>query len=941
MIQRDKPALLTDPSSMIGFVNALELVKQKLGKPYVDLEFLLHALHEILLENGEQEIAEKIPWINQSKTFAVDDFTEKHVQLYSLIFHLINMIEINGEVQRRRKIEDEGNVDSIAGLWADNLSRLKKQGLTELQIAQLLPDTRIEPVLTAHPTEAKRATILELHRELYLLIVQRENRMYTHIEQEEIRHEIKLALYRIWKTGEIFTEKPDVSSELRNVLHYLTNVFPEVLPIVDRRLRQAWQNLGFDPKLIQSAASKPKMSFGNWVGGDRDGHPFVTDKVTLETLETLRLHAFIVISRKLSTLVKQLSFACTYKECHWKMRERIDSMLVELGSDGQEAFHRNEGEVFRQFLSLIIAKLPIDSHRGHATALNEHAGCYRFANELMTDLELLHFALTDYGARSIAQQDITDTIRLVETFGFHLAKLDIRQNSQFHEKALAQLMESCSIDTTKYLFGDSQEKLKFINKELKSVRPFTHPSMELPENAQAVLSCYKVLSQHIDNYGSAALGSLIVSMTRNVADLLSVYLLARESGLLVKSPKGPICLLPVVPLFETIEDLDRSAQILDEFLSHPITKRSLAWQSKRNNEKSVVQQVMVGYSDSNKDGGILASQWNLYKAQARLIEIGEKHGVKIRFFHGKGGSISRGAGPIHYFLRSLPHNSVSGDIRITEQGETISQKYANKVNAAYNLELLQASAVYRTISDRYKEKKPFEHFNMMERLATESKKQYLNLVNGEGFIEFFKNSTPIDVIESSKIGSRPSRRTGGASIQDLRAIPWVFSWNQSRFNMTSWYGVGSTLKKLRQEKPADYAKFKKAMAHDDFIRYVFTNVDTSLAATDDNIMQDYASLVPDEALRNKYMDLFINELETSRSILQEILEEPIETRRVQHYYSNLLRASILNHLHMKQVTLLRQWRLEKADSSSEKSAAILVNLLITINAIAGALRNTG
>ncbi len=941
MIQRDTPVGHTDSFSKIGLVNALEQIKLKLGKPYTDLEFLLHALREILLENGEKEIAEKIPWINQPDPFVVDDFTEKHVQLYSLIFHLINMIEINGEVQRRRKKEEEGNVDSIAGLWVDNLSRLKKQGLTDMQIARLLPEIRVEPVLTAHPTEAKRATILELHRELYLLIVQRENRMYTHIEQEEIRNEIKLALYRIWKTGEIFMEKPDVSSELRNVLHYLTNVFPEVLPIVDRRLRQAWQNLGFDPKLIQSAAHKPKMSFGNWVGGDRDGHPFVTDIVTRETLETLRLHAFIVINRKLVALVKQLSFACTYKECHWKMRERIDGILVELGPGGQEAFHRNDGEVFRQFLNLIISKLPIDSHRGHATALHEFAGCYRFADELMMDLELLHFSLTEYGACSIAHQDITDTIRLVETFGFHLAKLDVRQNSQFHEKALAQLMESCSLDTNKYLYGDSQEKLKFINKELKSVRPFSHPSMELPENAQAVLSCYKVLVHHIENYGSAGLGSLIVSMTRNVSDLLTVYILARESGLLVKSPKGPTCVLPVVPLFETIDDLDRSAQILDEFLSHPITKRSLVWQAKQNNEKAVVQQVMVGYSDSNKDGGILASQWNLYKAQARLIEVGEKHGVTIRFFHGKGGSISRGAGPVHYFLRSLPHNSVSGDIRITEQGETISQKYANKVNAAYNLELLLASAVYRTVSDKYQEKKPFEHFSMMERLAEESKKQYLNLVNGAGFIEFFKNSTPIDVIESSKIGSRPSRRTGGASIHDLRAIPWVFSWNQSRFNMTSWYGVGSTLEKLRKEKPAEFAKFKKAMTHDDFIRYVFTNVDTSLAATDENIMREYASLVPDEVLRKKYMDLFINELDTTRSILEEILGESIESRRVQHYYSNLLRASILNHLHMKQVTLLRQWRSEKADSSSGKSAGILVNLLITINAIAGALRNTG
>ncbi len=922
-------------------LNKLELVKNKVGKTYDDLEFLLHALREVLSENGEADLAAQIPWINKTETFDPEKFTEKHIQLYSLIFQLINMVEINGEVQGRRKKDDEGKGDSITGSWLSNLSTLKKQGITDKKIAKLLPEIRVEPVLTAHPTEAKRETILEHHRELYLLLVQRENKMYTKKEQIEIRNEIKLALYRIWKTGEIFTEKPDVPSELRNVLHYLTNVFPEVLPVVDKRFKQAWLDAGFNPEYIKKAKNWPKISFGNWVGGDRDGHPFVTDVVTRQTLEALRLHALIVINQKLTQLVKHISFAFTYKECHWKMRERIDKMLEDLGPNGASAIERNKGEVFRQFINLIMAKLPIDTKRGYATELSESPGSYIFAEELLDDLELLQNALLEYGAKTVAYNDVNEAIRLVDTFGFYLANLDIRQNSQFYENALLQLLEASSLDSKKYLESNEAQRLKFINNELKSTRPFTHPSMKLGDNAEAVLGCYRVLSDHFRNYGSKGIGSLIVSMTRNLNDLLTVYLMAREAGLILKSNDKIVCPLPIVPLFETIDDLEHSPKILDEFLSHPLTKNSLEYLSQSHPQKKKVQQVMVGYSDSNKDGGILASQWNLYKAQTRLIEVGEKHGVQIRFFHGKGGSISRGAGPVHYFIKSLPDNSVSGDIRITEQGETISQKYANKINAAYNIELLIASATGRTISDKFKKKEAFTYFDLMEYLGSESKNQYQKLVKGDSFINFFKVATPIDAIESSKIGSRPARRTGSNSLQDLRAIPWVFSWNQSRFNMTSWYGIGSTINKLKKENPKDFDRLKNAMAHDDFIRYVFTNVDTSLAATDVEIMKKYANLVKDKKLQKKYYGTFENELTETRNIMLALLERTFEERRTQHYYSNVLRSSILTNLHLKQVNLLDQWRNEKAASNMKDADATLMVLLMTINAIAGALRNTG
>jgi phosphoenolpyruvate carboxylase len=932
---------MKNPASPTAATNPLDRVERELGKPYEDLRFLLEALREVLIENGEAEVAEQIPWIAAPAGVDPEHFTRRHIQLYSIVFQLMNMVEVNGAVQNRRKTEDSQSLASVNGLWARNLQMLVEQGISGEQIARILPEIRVEPVLTAHPTEAKRSTVLEHHRELYLLLVKRENKMYTAKEQEENRGEIKLALYRLWKTGEIFTEKPDVSSELRNILHYLTNVFPDVVTVLDRRLKQAWKELGLDPELIRDTSKFPRLSFGNWVGGDRDGHPLVTPEVTRDTLRALRLNALVVINRKLTELVRHLSFAYTYKECNWRMRERMDQMVKELGERGPEALNRNKGEVFRQFVNLMIAKLPIDTRRGHATSLREHPGCYVQAQELLNDLLLLQDGLVHYGARSIAYEDVLSAIRLVEIFRFHLARLDVRQNSSFHDLAISEFMEAASLDGKGYLGWEEDRRLSFINEELKSNRPFTHPNMDLGAHAKAVLGCYQVLGQHIAAYGTRGIGALIVSMTRSLSDLLAVYLLCREAGLMKSTPDGLVCLLPVVPLFETIQDLEAAPGILDAFLSHPFTRRSLQYIKRANGDRLPMQQVMVGYSDSNKDGGIIASQWHLYKAQAGMVEIGEKHGVKIRFFHGKGGSISRGAGPSHYFISALPHSSANGDLRLTEQGETISQKYANKINAAYNLELLLASLCSKSLIDRFKPRTAHPLSGVLDYLAETGRNHYAQLLRGEGFMEFFRSATPIDAIESSKIGSRPSRRTGAAELQDLRAIPWVFGWGQSRFNMTSWYGIGSTLDTLRNEKPEMFAELKKAIKTDALVRYVFTNIDTSLAATDEGIMKEYASLVEDEKLRNRYLKKFLDELALTRNTMQLLLGEGIEKRRPQHYFSNILRASILNDLHRKQIALLRQWRTEKRMQETEKAEESLVSLLMTINAIAGALRNTG
>jgi phosphoenolpyruvate carboxylase len=921
-------------------IELLRTVQQEIPKPYNDLEFLLQALKDVLAENDDQELSKMIPLVNEVDYLTIDDFDHVHLQLFSIVFQLLNIVEINFAVQSRRKQEND-DFCSVNGLFGHHLQRLKSLGYKEDDIAEELIRVRIEPVLTAHPTEAKRATVLEHHRRIYLLMVQRENTMFSDKEQENIRENIKLGLYRLWKTGEIFVEKPDVSSELRNVIHYFTNVFPEIIPVIDRRLLQAWKHVGFDEKTLYQKTAFPRIRFGDWVGGDRDGHPFVTAEITRNTLHQLRLNAFVVLRRKLVNLVKELSFALEINNSPAKMKERMEEMLGELGERGEQAMNRNKSEAFRQFVGLMITKLPLETARGHATSLFEHPGSYIESNELIDDLRLLRRSLSSYGAKTIADNDAVSAIRVVATFGFHLASLDIRQNSSFHDNAIKELMNHSGMDGTQFLESGEEWRVNYINEELQSLRPYTHPETPLDQHAKAVIEVYEVVNEHIKKFGVHGIGSFIVSMTRSLSDLLSVYLLKREAGILRLVDGEIVSPIAVVPLLETIEDLESGPEILDQWLSHPFTIRSLKYIQELRNDPYPVQQVMIGYSDSNKDGGIFSSQWGLYKAQSRLTEVGRKHGVTIRYFHGKGGSISRGAGPTHYFIDALPHSSLQGDIRLTEQGETIERKYAHKVNAAYNLELLLASTLAKTLSDRLTAVKDHPLHDTLTWMADTSKAWYSKMLHEENFMMFFRQATPIDAIESSRIGSRPSRRTGAQSLSDLRAIPWVFSWSQCRYNITSWYGVGHTLEKLKTEKKEAYKDFKKAIKTDPFIRYVLTNIDTSLAATDEQIMELYAGLVVDEGVRAKFKDIYLTELHLTRQNLSELLERSFEERRSQHYHSTLLRDALMMPLHQKQVKLLREWRSLKEKEKLEEADRVLLSLLLNVNAIASAMGYTG
>ena len=896
-----------------------------------DLEFLMECFREVLLEHGDKELAHQLPWSTKASQIEEARHTRRRAQSYSIAFQLLSMVEENTAVQMRRQIERDGKLEEVSGLWQQNLSRLKARGLSGEQIVQTLKEVHVEPVLTAHPTEAKRATVLEHHRRIYVLLAQRENSVWTPSEQHEIREQIKTELERLWRTGEIYLEKPDVASERRNIIHYLYNVFPDALPELDRRLRVAWEELELDPELLKDPSNLPKLSFGNWVGGDRDGHPLVTSDVTLDTLFELRNHALDLHRRRLTELTQRLSLSDMLQEPPQKLLERIREVADAFGAVGQQAVDRNHDEPWRQFVNLMIVRLPEEDEVNISGEQN-----YVKSAELLDDLVFLREQLLAVDAVRIAEKDLDPVIRTVQTFGFHLAALDIRQNSAFHDKAVAQLMNAAGMDGDAFLEWNESERLAFLNKELATPRPLTHPDMKLGAEADAVLSCYQVVTDFIKQFGANGIGSLIISMTRSLSDLLVVYLLARETGLTMQSDEGLVCRLPVVPLFETIDDLHNAPGILGDFLEHPLTKRSHAYLKKEHGLDRPVQQVMVGYSDSNKDGGIFSSLWNLYQSQSELTKVALDHGVRIRFFHGRGGTISRGAGPTHRFINGLPHSSLGGDLRLTEQGETIAQKYANRLNAAYNLELLQASTAGASARHRHTENEPHPLESDMSQLAEESRKTYQKLLHTDGFITFFRQATPIDAIEASRIGSRPARRTGKQTISDLRAIPWVFSWSQARFYLSGWFGAGTALEQLRANNPDVFEQVREQNFEWSPLHYIISNIATSLATANPEIMAAYADMVADQDLRNRMMDQVTAEYKRTEAMLELIYSGPLAEQRpnVQQFLE--LRKQGLQSLHYQQIELLKRWR--EGGKSDDKT---LSKLLLTVNAIANGLRTTG
>ena len=899
-----------------------------------DLDFMMTCFVEVLEQLDHKDLAGTLPWMGKRKLRGVQLFSYRGVQAYSIAFQLLNMVEENASAQSKRLREDKHGLASDPGSWGRALRSLVDAGLTDKQIAKRLNRMRVEPVLTAHPTEAKRATVLEIHREIYKLLVRRENNMWTAAEQRAIREEIKVALERLWRTGEFYHQKPDVQSELRNINYFLSKVFPDAVVSMDLRLRQAWEEAGFDPARVEHPDSLPQIVLGTWVGGDRDGHPLVTAEVTTRALNLFRSTAIAICNERLETLGQRLSLGDHLQEPPAVFIRQVEKHAAAHGEAGEAALRRNVGETWRQYVNLIHLRLP-----NPVGALGH--GQHRTPEGVIADLLFLRETLIEVGAGRIARAELDPLLRFLRTFGFHMAVLDIRQNSAFHDKAIGQLLAATGQDDANFAHWDESRRLGFLDSELRSTRPFMREQASIGPEADAVVACHRALATHIDHYGAAGLGSLIVSMTRSVSDLLSVYLLAREAGLTAGGSDDAYCLLPVVPLFETIGDLERSTAIMEAFLSHPMTQRTLKARRDAGLTDGLTQQVMIGYSDSNKDGGILASLWNLYRAQQNLAAVGQKHGVRIVFFHGRGGTISRGAGPTHRFIDALPQGSIQGEMRVTEQGESITQKYANHITAVNNLELLTAGVTQNTLLHDVAVRSEAAQAKVMDRLAEFSREAYQDLIRTPRFIEFFRQATPIDVIEASRIGSRPSRRTGAASLEDLRAIPWVFAWSQARFYLSGWYGVGSALARLKEEDPKGFEVIRKN--YDDWppLRYMLKNASTSVLASNRSMMKLYGGLVTDKKLRSLFLNRILAEHNLARKMLDELSGSKLSEGRPRLRKVIALRESAIDLLHEQQVALLKDWRKKVADGDRKEADALLPQMLLSLNAIAAGLQATG
>lgn len=890
-----------------------------------DMDFLAACFGEVLEEIGDAPLAKLLR--AEAADAPTSGVIDRELQVFSIWFQLLNLVEENAAIQaRRRRVTEIGYLDE-PGLWAHTLRTLRDQGFREEQIADTLRTVSVEVVLTAHPTEAKRPVVLRQHRELFDLLQQRANPIWTDREKRALRGHFKIALERLWRTGEMFLQKPDVESELGHLLDYFSKAFPDALPRVDQRLRDAWSEAGFAPEKLARPGALPSLQFGNWVGGDRDGHPLVTAETTRHTLQKLRQSALALSRAKLTTLMDKMSLLDLLQT----PPAHLQNALAAYESDATKSTEQGRHESWNRFVGQMIRRLPRDRNRP------SRVGSYAAPQAMRDDLLVLRESLLSIQADRLASADVSPVTRNLDVFGFHTAALDIRQNSEFHEHALLELLDAAGLDRAAYAAADEAGKRAFLTEELQVARPLAPQRRELGSHAQAVVDTYRVVAEHIDAHGPSGIGSFIVSMTRDVSDLLVVYVLAREAGLLQQTDTGQACEVPIVPLFETVEDLRNSAAILDTFLAHPVAQASLALQGVAR----PVQQVMLGYSDSNKSGGTLASQWELHQAQKQLAEVARKHDVSVVFFHGRGGTTSRGAGPTHRFLEALPHGSLMGSFRLTEQGETIAQKYGNPVTGAYNLEHLLAGV---TAAKLYHEGRPDEDEALEalgNRLSGYSAEAYQSLLNEPDFIPFWAQATPIDALEQSFIGSRPSRRTGKRSLEDLRAIPWVFSWSQARYYLPGWYGVGGALARLESESPEDFAKVREQLRDWPFMRYVLYNAETSQASANKELMLEYAQLVDDAAIRERIYDIIVAEWDRCETMIDKLFGRPRAERRPRMMKTLAMRDRGLRHLHRRQIALLKEWRSARAAGDDAAAEAMVPSLLLSVNAIASGLRTTG
>ena len=903
-----------------------------LNETYFDRGFqaLEDELHEVTQTLASslplsQASINRLPWISDSQTLEENptDAAEA-AQLASLAFEILNIVEERVAWRFRAIRRAEHGPETIRGLWPGVIARMKAAGLTEDQAIEAFQKVEVEPVLTAHPTEAKRPLVREKHLAIYNRLAEWEDARLDPLREKRVRDSLRAEFESLWHTGEIFVNRPTVSDERRNALYYLREVFPEVVIRLNRSLDVAWEAAGWSLDKLRAAQAYPRICFASWIGGDRDGHPFVTPQVTENTFAEMRFQALRLHRRRIRTSAEALTESRPFVKKSPALEEGITRLVEELGDTGDAIAARNVSERWRCWLYLVREKLE--------RSLRGVKGGYHSNDEYAEDLELARWTLCEAGAKLAAKEWIEPLILLNEVFGFHLARLDIRNNSATHDAALAAILTTAGIvDGENFADWPEEKRVSFLVAELKSRRPLLTVNAQLSEESENVLGYLRVVAEQERQRGSESLGQLIISMTRQVSDLLAMHLFAREAGLANYQEGMWRSRLPVSPLFETGDDLAAAAGILKQYREH------MAGGSE------TIQPAMVGYSDSNKDAGVFTSQWGIHSGQREMAATLAKQGLEPQFFHGRGGTIGRGAGPTQWFLKALPPGCLTGPVRLTEQGEVLPRKYSHEGNAHYHLELLMAGVSEAVAMQGKRSGVPTEFQSTFDTLSENSSKAYRDLLTSEDFITFHRSATPIDALETGVFGSRPARRTGKPSLKDLRAIPWVFSWTQSRFYLPGWFGVGTGLEILQQEDPATYSKLQKSFLEISFLRYVFTNVETSLMSANLDLMNSYGELCEDPALRDRILQTIQDEFQRTRDQVGAFLGADFATRRPRMNKTLSLREQPLRKLHLQQIQLLKDWRAAKRPTTKEngKPDDIFLALQLTVNAISSGLKETG
>ncbi|MDS2766144.1 phosphoenolpyruvate carboxylase [Streptococcus pneumoniae] len=859
---------------------------------------------EKIMQLKELSTQEDYQGLNRLVTSLSNDEMVYISRYFSILPLLINISE---DVDLAYEINHQNNIDQD---YLGKLSTTIKLVAEKENAIEVLEHLNVVPVLTAHPTQVQRKSMLDLTNHIHSLLRKYRDVKLGLINKDKWHNDLRRYIEIIMQTDMIREKKLKVTNEITNAMEYYNSSFLKAVPHLTMEYKRLAQAHGLNLK-----QAKP-ITMGMWIGGDRDGNPFVT----AETLKQSALTQCEVImnyyDKKIYQLYREFSLSTSIVN--------VSKQVREMARQSKDNSIYREKELYRRALFDIQSK--IQATKTYLIEDEEVGTRYGTANDFYKDLIAIRDSLLENKGESLISGDFVELLQAVEIFGFYLASIDMRQDSSVYEACVAELLKSAGIHS-RYSELSEEEKCDLLLKELEEdprILSATHAEKsELLAKELAIFKTARVLK---DKLGDDVIRQTIISHATSLSDMLELAILLKEVGL-VDTERARV---QIVPLFETIEDLDHSEETMRKYLSLSLAKK---WIDSRNN----YQEIMLGYSDSNKDGGYLSSCWTLYKAQQQLTAIGDEFGVKVTFFHGRGGTVGRGGGPTYEAITSQPLKSIKDRIRLTEQGEVIGNKYGNKDAAYYNLEMLVSAAINRMITQKKSDTNtPNRYEAIMDQVVDRSYDIYRDLVFGnEHFYDYFFESSPIKAISSFNIGSRPAARKTITEIGGLRAIPWVFSWSQSRVMFPGWYGVGSSFKEFINKNPENIAILRDMYQNWPFFQSLLSNVDMVLSKSNMNIAFEYAKLCEDEQVKAIY-ETILNEWQVTKNVILAI-EGHDELLADNPYLKASLdyRMPYFNILNYIQLELIKRQRRGELSSDQER----LIH--ITINGIATGLRNSG